>query len=136
MQHVLLRQDCRALQISVSGASVLRPLRLYVDAIMPPRYLKFHIAALQFLNHINGSGSLAAACFPPEPRGDRLRVVLQALDGWLAQASHQEIAIALFGRGRVEEDWADPGGHLRDRVRRAVQRGRYLMGGGYRQFLM
>lgn len=136
VQHVLLRQDCRALQIAVSGASVLRPLRLYVDAIVPARHLKFHVAALQFLNDIKRSGRLAAACFPPEPRGGRLGIVLQALDGSLAAASHQEIAIALFGRARVEEDWAHPGGHLRDRVRRAIQRGRYLMGGGYRQFLM
>ncbi|WP_258599038.1 DUF2285 domain-containing protein [Mesorhizobium sp. AR07] len=61
--------------------------------------------------------------------------MLQALDGSLAGAS-QEIAIALFGRRRVEEDWSHPGSHLRDQVRRAVQRGRYLMGGGYRQFLV
>lgn len=136
VQHVLLREDCRNLQIAVSGASVLCPLRLDVDAIVPLRHLKFHVAALQFLNDINGSGRLAAACFPPEPRGGRLRLVLQALDGSLAGASHQEIAIALFGRRRVEEDWAHPGGHLRDQVRRAIQRGRYLMGGGYRQFLV
>ncbi|WP_352753169.1 DUF2285 domain-containing protein [Mesorhizobium sp. M0204] len=136
MQHVLLRKDCRSLQIALSGASVLRPLRLYVDAIVQPQHLKFHVAALQFLNYINGCGRLAAACFPPEPRGARLCIVLQALDGSLAGASHQEIAIALFGRRRVEEDWSHPGSHLRDQVRRAIQRGRYLMGGGYRQFLM
>ncbi|MGC5844463.1 DNA -binding domain-containing protein [Mesorhizobium abyssinicae] len=45
--------------------------------------------------------------------------VLQVLDGSLAAASHQEIAIALYGRGRVQKDWAHPDGHLRDRVRRA-----------------
>ncbi|WP_394890376.1 DUF2285 domain-containing protein [Mesorhizobium sp. AaZ16] len=135
LQHVLLRQDCRNLQIAVSAASVLRPVRLCVDAIVPLRRLKSHIAALQCLNEIHGSGRLAAASFPPEPRGRRLRNVLQALDGSLAGASHQEIAIALFGRRRVEQDWSHPGGHLRDQVRRAVRRGRYLMGGGYRQFL-
>ncbi|WP_244662147.1 hypothetical protein [Mesorhizobium huakuii] len=48
VQHVLLREDCRSLQIAVSGASVLRPLRLYVDAIVPPRHLKFHVAARSF----------------------------------------------------------------------------------------
>ncbi|HEV2898206.1 MAG TPA: DUF2285 domain-containing protein [Pseudaminobacter sp.] len=135
VQHVLLRQDCRNLQIAVSGASVLRPFRLCVDVIVPTRRLKFHLAALQWLNDIHGSGRLATACFPPEPRGGRLRNVLQALDGSLAGASHQEIAIALFGRRRVEEDWSHPGGYLRDQVRRAVRRGRYLMAGGYRQFL-
>ncbi|ESZ23270.1 DUF2285 domain-containing protein [Mesorhizobium sp. L2C067A000] len=135
MQHVLLRENCRSLQIAVSGASVLRPLRLYVDAILQPQHLKFHVAALQFLNDVNDCRRVSAACFPPEHRGARLRIVLQALDGSLAGASHQEVAIALFGSRRVEEDWRHPGGHLRDQVRRAIQRGRFLMGGGYRQFL-
>ncbi|WP_425374799.1 DUF2285 domain-containing protein [Mesorhizobium tamadayense] len=62
--------------------------------------------------------------------------MLQALDGSLAGASHQEIAIALFGRRRVEEGWSHPGNHIRDQVRRAIQRGRYLMGGGYRQSIV
>ncbi|WP_246462326.1 DNA -binding domain-containing protein [Mesorhizobium sangaii] len=66
------------------------------------------------------AAALASACLPPEPRGGRLRIVLQALHGSLAGAS-QEIAIALFGRRRVEEDWSRPGSHLRDQVRRAIQ---------------
>lgn len=63
MQHVLLRENCRSLQIAVSGASVLRPLRLYVDAILQPQHLKFHVAALQFLNDINDCRRVSAACF-------------------------------------------------------------------------
>lgn len=62
-------------------------------------------------------------------------MVLQALDGWLAGAPYRDIAVALFGEARVEADWTDPRRHLRDRVRRAVRRGRALMGGGYRTFL-
>ncbi|MER8402555.1 DUF2285 domain-containing protein [Mesorhizobium sp. M1348] len=103
VQHVLLREDCRSLQLAVSGPCVLRPLRLFVDAIAPPRRLKFHLAALQCLNDLHGSGGFTAAHFPPEPRARRLRVVLQALDGSLAGASHQEIAVALSGQWRVEE---------------------------------
>ena len=57
------------------------------------------------------------------------------LDGSLAGASHRNIAIALFGPERVEADWNDPGENLRDRVRRAVKRGRDLMNGGYLKFL-
>lgn len=134
-QHVLLKDECRSLQLAVSGPSVLRPSRLSVDAMVSPRRLKFHLNALQCLNDLSGSGSLKARYFPPEPRAQRLRVVVQALDGWLAGASHREIAIALFRQSRVNRDWADPRGHLRDQVRRAIRRGRYLMDGGYRQFL-
>lgn len=65
-----------------------------------------------------------------------MRWVLRALDGSIAGASHREIGIVLFGKARVERDWADPGDHLRDIVRRAIKRGRSLMNGGYKRFLI
>jgi hypothetical protein len=70
-----------------------------------------------------------------EPRGHRLQVILRSLDGALAGASQREIAAMLVGEERAEADWIHPGQHLRDRVRRAVRRGRTLMGGGYRELL-
>ncbi|MCQ8876375.1 MULTISPECIES: DUF2285 domain-containing protein [unclassified Mesorhizobium] len=45
------------------------------------------------------------------------------------------MAEALIGRGRVYADWTDPGDHLRDRIRRAVNGGHTLMNGGYWDFL-
>jgi hypothetical protein len=71
----------------------------------------------------------------PDPRSRRFQLILQALDGSLAGLSHREIAEISVGRERVEADWNHPGGHLRDRVRRAVRRGRFLMNGGYLQLL-
>ncbi|MEV8644897.1 DUF2285 domain-containing protein [Mesorhizobium ciceri] len=79
---------------------------------------------------------LPARLFPPEKRGLRLTFVLRALDGSLAGASHRELAEALIGQRRVHADWRDPRDHLRDRIRRAVTRGRALMHGGYRDFLL
>ena len=64
MQHVLLRKDCQSLQIAVSGASVLRPLRLCVDAIVPTRRLKYHLAALRWLNDIHGGSRPMASASP------------------------------------------------------------------------
>ena len=58
-------------------------------------------------------------------------IVLQALDGALAGATQREIAIAIFGAARTECAWRDAGGHLRDTIRRAIRRGRFLMNGGY-----
>ena len=55
---------------------------------------------------------------------------LQALDGFLAGASHREIACALFGVSRVTNDW-QPDGDLRAQVRFLIRRGRALMRGGY-----
>jgi hypothetical protein len=53
----------------------------------------------------------------------------------LAGVPDRQIATALFGGARVEADWNHPGQHLRDRVRRAVGRGRALMNGGYLKLL-
>jgi hypothetical protein len=134
-QHLLFRDGGRSLQLAVSGASLFEPARLLTEAAIHREQLAARLAALAGLNHLLESGGLPPLCFPADPRGARRRTVLQALDGWLAGAAHRDIAVALFGRARVEADWADPGDHLRDRVRRAVRRGRVLMDSGYLQLL-
>ncbi|WP_245319602.1 DUF2285 domain-containing protein [Mesorhizobium temperatum] len=96
---------------------------------------KHRLWALECLNALSLGQQLPARLFPPEKRGPRLTFVLRALDGSLAGASHRELAEALIGQRRVHADWRDPRDHLRDRIRRAVSRGRALMNGGYRDFL-
>jgi hypothetical protein len=134
-QQLLFTEAGHALQLSVTGSSLLQPVRLLTDAVLPPGHLRARLVALECLAGISGRGR-----FPDrlaiEPRSRRLRLVLQALDGWLAGAPYREIAVALFGEARVEADWGDPRDHLRDQVRRAVRRGRELMRGGYRKLLL
>ncbi|WP_412559003.1 DUF2285 domain-containing protein [Thalassospira sp. MIT1370] len=133
-QHLLFSESGCALQLDIRGTSLSEPVRLLTDAVLPAVHLRARLATLEGLANIVGRGR-----FPDyrmiEPRGRRLRVVLQALDGWLAGAPYREIAVALFGEARVEADWRDPRDHLRDQVRRAVRRGRELMRGGYRKLL-
>lgn len=134
-QHLLFSEAGHALQLDIQGTSLSEPVRLLTDAVLPAAHLRARLVALEALATIMGRGR-----FPDhpmmEPHGRRLRVVLQALDGWLAGAPYREIAVALFGEARVEADWRDPRDHLRDHVRRAVRRGRELMRGGYRKFLL
>jgi hypothetical protein len=59
---------------------------------------------------------------------------LQALDGACAQATHREIAIALFGAERVACSW-QPGSDLRSQVRHLIHRSTALMRGEYRSVL-
>jgi hypothetical protein len=134
-QHLLFQDAGRTLQLTVAGASLLGPARLVTDAVLDRESREPRLAALACLARLRESGKLPAQYVPAEPRGRRLRVVLRALDARLAGASHREIAMALFGRLRVDRDWADPHDHLRDVVRRAVRRGLTLMDGGYLQFL-
>lgn len=135
-QHVLVEDRGRSLQLAVSGASLLEPARLTSTVFWPPEELKQRVNGLECLNGLWSTGRLPPRFFPAEPRRSRLRWVLRALDGSIAGAPHRDIALAFFGKARVERDWADPGDHLRDGVRRAVRRGRSLMNGGYRRFLL
>jgi hypothetical protein len=134
-QHVLFQQAGRCLQLVASGASLRGRVRLLTEAVVDSKTLVAHLTALACLNDLRTHGRLLARHLPPERRGRRLGLVLQALDGWQAGASHRQIAAALFGQPRVDADWADPGNYLRDRVRRALRRGRALTNGGYTQFL-
>ncbi|SJM31864.1 conserved hypothetical protein [Mesorhizobium delmotii] len=135
-QHVLLRNVEHTLQLAVSGADILHPVCLRTEAIWPAMLSKPRLRALECLNALSLNQHLPARLFPPERRGPRLTFVLRALDGSLAGASHRELAEALIGQRRVHADWRDPRDHLRDRIRRAVSRGRALMNGGYRDFLL
>jgi len=135
LQHVVLRQNNFDMQICVTGVDISLPVALQIDALWPAERIAQRLHALECLNVLTGDGRLPRKLFPPDPRGARLAFVLQALDGFLARASQREIAVALFGAQRIQADWSDPGDHVRDRVRRAIRRGRALMNGGYFDFL-
>ncbi len=132
MQHLLFHGSGHGIQLAVSGASLLEPVYLLADSVLGGREAKSRIEALRRYNDF-----IAGTPFTPpaNEQTERLRQVLQALDGSLAGASNRDIAVALYGPQRVEADWNDPGENLRDRVRRAVKRGRDLMNGGYLKFL-
>lgn len=67
-------------------------------------------------------------------RRGRLARALRALDGRAAGASHREIAMALFGAGRVAEmPWKSSA--LRDQTLRLVRDGTALVAGDYRRLL-
>ncbi|WP_245270466.1 DUF2285 domain-containing protein [Mesorhizobium ciceri] len=134
-QHVLLANGDDTLQLAVEGADILQPVTLRTEAIWPAMFSKHRLRALECLNALSLGRQLPARLFPPEKRGSRLTFVLRALDGSLAGASHRELAEVLVGQRRVDADWSDPRDHLRDRIRRAVARGRALMNSGYKDFL-
>jgi hypothetical protein len=65
----------------------------------------------------------------------RLRVALVALEGMAAGASYREIAAAIYGRKQANEAWASSSAAMKDQIRRACQRGKELMAGGYRKLI-
>ena len=60
-----------------------------------------------------------------------LRDALIALDGRQATASYRQIAIAMVGTARAKEAWSSASRALKDRVRRALAKGKELRDGGY-----
>ena len=68
-------------------------------------------------------------------RQKRLQEYLIALDADLAGLSYREIAIRIWGKRLIFEDWNGGQGYLKNRVRRYVARGHYYMNGGYLDLL-
>jgi len=60
---------------------------------------------------------------------------LQALDARSAGACQRAVAGALFGAGRVAENW-DADSEVRAQTRHLIRRGAALMRGGYRDLLL
>lgn len=134
MQVILMTEAGLSLQLNVHGADLAAPVHLFADAVSPRTMRSEQTVVLAAINDLQALGRFRSG-FPAEPRSARLRMILQALDGSLAGASHRDIAMEIFGPDRVAEGWRDPRSHLRDAIRRAISRGRMLMMGGYRQFV-
>ena len=133
-EHLCLRQGRDKVQLAVCGASILDAPYLLTELAIPDAVARPRLAAIAAFNRCS-PGRVDTAPPPETGPSPRLMLVLQALDGYLAGASQRQIAGALFGPRRVEREWRDPGGYLRDRVRRAVARGRHIMTSGYLELL-
>jgi len=134
-QHVRLRQGNEKIQLAVSGVSLLDSPYLLTELAIPEGFARPRLAAIAAFNRLPRRNVMADPSSAGRLASQRLQFVLQALDGYLAGASQRQIAISLFGSNRVERQWRDAGGHIRDRVRRAIGRGRHLMTAGYRELL-
>lgn len=133
-RHLLLCDGLFRLQLRLRG-HFRRNGRLVIPISFPKAALQSRLQLLSCFHDFLHTGRLAAKYFPRHPRRLRFLLVLRALDGENATASHREIAVALFGVERVQSSWNDPRGHMRDNVRRALKRGRALMKGGYIRLL-
>jgi hypothetical protein len=134
-EHVRLSQGREKVQLAVSGASLLDAPYLLTELAIPDDIARPRLEAVAAFNRLSQGHFNAGPSHVEAPASPRLALVLRALDGHLAGASHQQIAMALFGRRQVETEWRDPGGNLRDRVRRAISRGRHMMTSGYLELL-
>lgn len=131
--HVLYSEDGRSLQLEVHGP--LTEAALLTPALLQEQEAPGRLIAMRRLCDMMASHELRPSLYPPERRAARLMTLVKALDGSLLKLSQRDIAIRLFGAARVAREWADPGNHMRDQVRRAIRSGRKMMAGGYRRLL-
>ncbi len=134
-EQVQLSQGGAKVQLAVSGASLLDAPCLLTELAIPDDRAGPRLAAIAAFNHLAQGGRGTVPSHVHGGASARLALVLQALDGHLAGASQRQIAVSLFGPKRVESGWRDSGNCMRDRVRRAVRRGRHMMDSGYLDLL-
>ena len=133
-EHALLFDRGRSVQLLWRGASITKDRLLVTAEIdITTEQADPQLKTARRFRSLVRFGELRAGLFPPTERANRLRLVLQALDGSLAGARYRDIAAHVFGVGA--EDWADPRRHAKDRTRHAVRRGRAIMEGRYRDLL-
>lgn len=135
-EHVLLKTDGRTVQLVWNGADIRsKSLLLTAPIGLFSGTEELEGTVMRRLLDLQRHGRIRACLFEPDPRGGRLQMCLQALDGRLAGASWRQVASAIFGEERASEEWASPSRSLLDRTRRLFWRGLAYMKGQYREFL-
>jgi hypothetical protein len=134
-KHILFAKEARYLQLELWGSFDPPTLRLMTPAVFPSEQIRVRLRTVERLADLVQHRALRSALYPPASRGPRFARILQIVDGWLGGATQRDIAVAIFGVHRVDQDWSDPRCHLRDHIRRAIARGRDLMNGGYLRLL-
>ena len=133
--HILFAQDGRFLQLHVQGPQAIETACLTTEIVLSSRLVAPRVEALRRLADLVTHGRLRASLYPPERRACRLMKALQAFDGMQAEASHRQIAQALFGEMIVRDDWSGRSDYLRLRVQRLLRFAERLVKAGYRDLL-
>ena len=131
-QHVVLRANGAAIQLTIDGADVTAQpvaLTLLVRGLTAVDAACDHLAALRRIlrpksRQIAGPRWTATRL--------KLRDALVTLDGRMAGASYREIAIVLYGVDYVERNWSTG---LKERMRRHFLHGLLFSAGRYRDLL-
>lgn len=124
-EHVIVRHGPESVRLSARGLSILhgcRPATFEVDG---------YVETAKPFEALQGLVRLARGQLPTGERFESVSVkwrdYLIALDGHLAGRSYRDIAEVIYGSHRIKESWSDDTRSLKDRVRRAVERGVVLM---------
>jgi hypothetical protein len=134
-EHIAISDGYRRIRIDVLTGSLLGGpvfLRHHLDEIdqLDPKLL-----ALRRLIALHRHGRFVASLFLVGPQIKRIVMALRVYDALADGASQRDIAIALFGKNAVDDDWIVGSDYLRLRVRRLVTLARRMAAGEWRHLL-
>ncbi|WP_081916490.1 DUF2285 domain-containing protein [Caulobacter sp. UNC358MFTsu5.1] len=131
-QHVVVSDGPRRLRFAVAEGDVLAgPVRCRY--LLPPHSVGVgSLASLRLLVALRDTGRLPSTGGRSPPKAKRWAQILQAHDARAHGASQRDIAMLLFGAGRVRDDWAGRSDYMRMRVQRLLRAAEGLVAGGYR----
>ena len=134
-EHVLLRPGRGQLRFDVRSGTILQgPVRLFVDATIDDTAA---MSAARLTSFRNALSHDPTDCSPPRRGRPHVRQVaaLRTFDALTDGASIRDVAITLFGEGRVQAEWLDPSEALKSTCRRLIALARRMGSGGYRTLL-
>ncbi len=134
-ERLILSDGLKTIHLDCAGRSLLEGAARIGFVMNRLEHLDAKYRALRRLEMFLRHGVFDAGLFPPDPHARKLRAHLIALDGWRRGERQREIAVRIFGRKIVQDDWTGGSDFLRSRVRRHIKRGRELMNGGYLELL-
>jgi hypothetical protein len=135
-EHAVLSDGWRHVRIDVEAGSLAENgLVLLEYRLVGLASAQSSASALRRFLQLAIHCRFGASFFPPEPQMARWTTLLRVSDALRAGASQREIARALFGEERVDQDWDGHSDSLRSRVRRLVRDARAMARGGYRFLL-
>jgi len=132
-QHLLFVEGGRGLQLSIEGADIVQPVRLMTNCAPDDVLAGPQMRSLQCFNDLRLTGHFFRSNVQRDPLSPRFRRVLRILDGNLSGATNQEIAKVVLRDEYSDAEWNAPSYSMRDRIRKALARGHFLMREGYRK---
>lgn len=134
-EHIAISDGFHRIRIDVAMGSLLQGpvvLRHHLSGI---DRLDQKLLTLRRLIALHRYGRFASSLFPVGPQTKRFVRALRVYDALQAGASQRDIAIALFGKAVVDDDWKATSDYLRLRVRRLVALAGKIAAGGWMQLL-
>lgn len=131
-QHVLVSEGRCRLRLAVVQGDVLSGPVACRYRLPRSELAGASFEGLRQLVALGETGHLPAGGARPRTKVARWIEILRAYDARRAGASQREIAILLFGRARVEEDWSGRSDYMRMRVQRLLRAAEEMVAGRYR----